>query len=414
MKTIKLYQSDVYIKQWTSKVIDIQKCEDHLNMFKIILEKTAFFPEGGGQSCDTGYIDNIKVVDVQENDYAIYHTLICESKLPFDVGSNVTCCLDWDRRFDNMQRHLGEHILSGAIFNLYRGTNRGFHMGHNYMTIDISLPQETHQSKGFTNEMASSAQLCANKTIWHDKPVTVLHFDKRREAEKLPLRKPLAFDENISVVTVGDLQNPDDCVACCGTHPSTTGQVGLIKIYKVEKYKGMHRIFFDAGKRALSDYDFKHNMLMTISSIYSSSVEDVPQKIKSHEEKIEKLKDKIYNLKKSLIENECRNIDDKIIKDKNPFIMYKINDLSLDDITDISKRYSGKCNKLLMLYSPEYHSYIITSSGDPDCGHLVKKYAALYNGKGGGKNISARAVFSTQSDALLFSDSIKQYFKNKC
>ena len=117
-----------------------------------------------------------------------------------------------------MQRHCGEHILSGVFYSLFGGVNRGFHMGHEYMTIDISL-EEDPKKKDITWEDALAAQLEANKVIWSDAPVTVIRFDSRDKAEKMPLRKALAFDEDISIVCVGSVENAADCVACCGTHP---------------------------------------------------------------------------------------------------------------------------------------------------------------------------------------------------
>ncbi len=414
MKTVKLYQSDVYMKEWDSKILDIQNSEKDIDSYSVILDRTAFFPEGGGQSCDTGYIGDLKVSDVQEESGLIRHTVICKktddiSRLK--ASGEVRCRLDWDRRFDNMQRHLGEHILSGAFYNMYGGVNRGFHMGSEYMTADISFENSKDGIIELTDEMAARAELRANETIWSDKPVRAYFFNTRKEAEKLPLRKALAFDEDISIVTVGDPDNPDDCVACCGTHPSTSGQVGLIKIYKVEKYKSMFRVYFDAGRRAMSDYDFKHDMLTELSNRFSSSVEDLPAKIESREESIKNLKDKLYKLKKALIENECKAIDDIIAGTNDVVIVYTAGELTIDDLADISKKYSGSCDRLIMLYSPVSCAYMLVSGGEPDCGRLVKEYASFYGGRGGGRSVSARAVFSSASDAELFADLMKKHLK---
>ena len=414
MKTLKLYQTDVYIKEWDANILEIKNSADNTNTFRIILDRTAFFSEGGGQSCDTGYIEDLKVTDVHEENGLIFHTVICtdaENISQLKQKSGVKCRIDWGRRFDNMQRHLGEHILSGAFYSLYGGVNRGFHMGKDYMTADISFESGKDGIRELTGEMAAQAELRANETIWKDSPVKVSFFDRREDAESLPLRKALAFDKDISIVTVGDPKAPDDCVACCGTHPSTAGQVGLIKIYKIEKYKNLFRIYFDAGRRAMSDYIFKHDMLTGLSNCFSSSIEDLPSKIESREENIKKLKDKLYTLKKSIIKNECSAIDNIIDNTADPVILYTAQDLTIDDLADISKKYAGKCEKLIMLYSPESSAYMLASSGQPDCGHLVKEYASFYGGKGGGKPASARAVFPSNTDAELFADLIKKHLK---
>ena len=251
MSTIKLYQQDVYLKECEAVILELQ--ED-----RVVLDRTIFFPTGGGQSCDLGFLGGQEVLDVSEKDGLIYHQV--RSAASLKEGSRILCRIDWDRRFDNMQRHCGEHILSGICYREFGGINRGFHMGEDYMTIDISLEEDPSITE-ITWEMAKRAELFANQVIWSDAPVTVRRFQTRQEAEQLPLRKALAIDEEISIVCVGDIRNAADCVACCGTHPSSAGQVGLVKIYKIEHYKGMFRIYFEAGKRALLDYDKKHDRI---------------------------------------------------------------------------------------------------------------------------------------------------------
>ena len=275
MMTTKLYQIDTYLKEWDARILAAKPAADGDCLIQ--LDQTAFFPEGGGQGADHGVIQvssqgsqdvAFSVVDAQEDGDLIWHTVkpaSSEKSLTNDLctilseGCKVHCILDWDRRFEHMQRHCGEHLLSGAFYRLFGGANHGFHMGQDYMTIDIALEDQSP----VTPEMAHQAEMLANQAIWDDLPVSVSYFDTREKAEQLPLRKALAFDEAISIVTIGELSEtsdtePADCVACCGTHPSTTGQVGLIKIYKVEKYKDMTRIYCDAGRKALTDYQRKH------------------------------------------------------------------------------------------------------------------------------------------------------------
>lgn len=406
MITTRLYRQDRYIKEWDANVTSVTEIENGDGSYIVTLDNSAFFPEGGGQSCDLGTIGDHEVIDVQEKDEEVYHTV----KGALCVGDTVHCSLDWDRRFDNMQRHCGEHILSGIFFAMFGGVNRGFHMGNDYMTIDISLEDDAKVSE-ITYEDALAAELEANKVIWSNAPVFVMHFDSREEAEKMPLRKALAFDEDITIVSVGSIENAADCVACCGTHPDTAGQVGLIKIYKVENYKGMFRIYFEAGERALNDYRAKHNVLTELSNKYSSSIEDFPKKLKAQEEKLSEAKSELFHIKKAFTDNECVKLDALIAQSDKKVIIYEVEQFSLDDVFNMAKRYMGNCEGLLMLYSIKDTSYILVSDGSIDCGSLVKEYASFYKGKGGGNKVSARGIFTSREDAEMFADLVQKHLR---
>lgn len=409
MNTTKLYQQNTYIKEWDAVITGISATEQK-NEYLVTLDRTAFFPEGGGQSCDTGIMGDFSVTDVQERDGEVYHTISSDKGSVPNVGDSLKCALNWDRRFDNMQRHCGEHILSGIFYSLFGGVNRGFHMGHDYMTIDISLEAD-HNVTEITYADALKAEAKANEVIWSDAPVTVMRFDSREEAEKMPLRKALAFDEDISIVSVGSVENAADCVACCGTHPSSAGQVGLIKIYKVEKYKTMFRIYFEAGQRALKDFDFKHNMLTDMAVKHSSSIEDLPKKLAAQEEKLAAVKDELFHIKKALTENECSKLDELLQTADDSPILYRLEHFSTDDAFNMGKHYMGNCSRLIMLYAAKSTSYVLVSDGSVNCGSLVKEYASFYNGKGGGNKVSARAMFSSEEDARLFAELIMKHLR---
>lgn len=404
----KLYQENVYIKEWDATITKIVPINN--NIVAITLDQTAFFPEGGGQSCDLGLIDNMEVTNVQEDGAEVVHHVLTKVDNMPTVGQSVHCQIDWSLRFDNMQRHCGEHILSGVLNHMYGGVNRGFHMGSEYMTIDISLENNPNITE-LTYEMVMDAELEANEVIWSDLPITVHRFKTREEAELMPLRKCLDFDEDISIVLIGDKDNPADCVACCGTHPKSTGQVGLVKIFKVEKNKDMFRIYLDAGKRALQAYRLRHDILHTLCNKYSSSVEDFPEKIKASEAKLTATKTRLNKVTQALIYNECQGVDKLLSKSSDSCVVYKLDTLSMDDVFNMSKHYMGKTSKLLLLYSVESTSFVLVSSGDPKCGKLVKEYASYYNGKGGGNDVSARAMFTNEEDAMLFADLLKKHLK---
>lgn len=440
MMTTKLYQIDTYLKEWDARILAAKPAADGDCLIQ--LDQTAFFPEGGGQGADHGKVRLIgsdseavfSVIDVQEDGDLIWHTVCLPdpadgSSEPtgelctiLSEGCKVHCILDWDRRFEHMQRHCGEHLLSGAFYRLFGGANHGFHMGQDYMTIDIALEDQSP----VTLEMAHQAEMLANQAIWDDLPVSVSYFDTREKAEQLPLRKALAFDEAISIVTIGELSEtsdtePADCVACCGTHPSTTGQVGLIKIYKVEKYKDMTRIYCDAGHKALTDYQRKHEILTNEANRYSASVEEFPEKLRIQEEKMNAVRNELYHLKKAYIEAEKEKLD-AVLGDidqsgsKTPVILYPLLHLSMDDAFTMAKSYmgnirAGKTHPLLLLYVPVQTSYVLVSDGTVHCGKLVKEYASFYQGKGGGNDVSARAIFTSDEDARLFADLLSKHLR---
>lgn len=440
MMTTKLYQIDTYLKEWDARILAAKPAADGDCLIQ--LDQTAFFPEGGGQGADHGKVritgsekeTVFSVVDVQEDGDLIWHTVCLPdpadgSSEPtgelctiLSEGCKVHCILDWDRRFEHMQRHCGEHLLSGAFYRLFGGANHGFHMGQDYMTIDIALEDQSP----VTLEMAHQAEMLANQAIWDDLPVSVSYFDTREKAEQLPLRKALAFDEAISIVTIGKLSEtsdtePADCVACCGTHPSTTGQVGLIKIYKVEKYKDMTRIYCDAGRKALTDYQRKHEILTNEANRYSASVEEFPEKLRIQEEKMNAVRNELYHLKKAYIEAEKEKLD-AVLGDidqsgsKTPVILYPLLHLSMDDAFTMAKSYmgnirAGKTHPLLLLYVPAQTSCVLVSDGTVHCGKLVKEYASFYQGKGGGNDVSARAIFTSDEDARLFADLLSKHLK---
>lgn len=408
-ETVKLYQRDVYLKKCSSQVL-------WANEDLVALDQTIFFPTGGGQSCDLGTIDEYPVTEVFEKENLVYHRLKQSSGLA--PGQEVTCSIDWERRFDNMQRHCGEHILSGICYRLFGGVNRGFHMGQDYMTVDISL-EEDPSVKEITWEMAKKAELCTNEVIWSNAPVTTLRFETRQEAEKMPLRKALAIDEEISIVCVGDVSNAADCVACCGTHPSTAGQVGLVKLYKVEHYKGMFRIYFEAGKRALLDYDKKHDLVTILGNRFSAGSDDLFDKIRSREEKNKAVKNELHILRQSVIQSRVRDIRSRLAElqqeagagKTHSILVCEYGDMKTEDLLNIGQPLIQEIQKLLVLISSQDNTALLFSDGTVDCGKLVKENASIYNGKGGGKATSARAIFPKREGLDTFLDLLDKHLR---
>ncbi|MBR5230565.1 MAG: hypothetical protein IKW01_06855 [Firmicutes bacterium] len=403
MITRRLFREDVYMKE-ASAVITSVSAEG--SKTTVVLDQTIFFPEGGGQSCDLGTLGGYAVKDVYETEDYIFHVVDCPADA-LTEGSEVALAIDWDRRFDNMQRHCGEHILSGMFFREYGGVNRGFHMGDQYMTIDISLEANPDYDT-ITWEMAKHAELCTNEAIWQNQPVITRHFDTKKEAEHLPMRKALTLEKDITIVCVGDVENPSDCVFCCGTHPSTAGQVGMVKIFKVESNKGMFRIYFEAGRRAFLKYQQEMDVLNTLCTSLSAGTDDVLSKYSTQIEKNKEVRTQLYLLKKDVLAKESASIIADYKQGKN---VHRYSVLSLDDLVALTREIGPYAGKIGFLVHEPSFTVLLVSDGKTDCGKLVKDNAQIYNGKGGGNKTMARAIFTKMEYVDTFIDLIEKHLR---
>ena len=214
--TEKIYQQDCYLKECEAAVRRSEGDE-------VILDRTIFAPDSGGQPWDLGSISGIPVVKVTERNGEVIHVLK-KGKNTLSEGDRAELKIDWDRRFDHMQNHLGEHILSGIFKSRFDIDNKGFHLGDKEGTFDLDIP-------ALTREMMEEAENLANEAVFRAIPVQRTQLKTTEEAAQYPLRKALSVEEDILVVTVPGV----DCVACCCPHPSDTSQIGLIKITGTEK-----------------------------------------------------------------------------------------------------------------------------------------------------------------------------------
>lgn len=378
-KTIKLFEDNPYIKECESTVIQVLEKEGE---FSAVLDKTIFFPEGGGQLSDTGYIGDARVLYVYEEGGMIYHKI---DKM-VDKGSALIK-LDYDVRLDHMQQHCGEHILSGVFFRLYGGKNKGFHMGEDYVTADIGL-------EDVTEDMVNTVEEQANKFIYESREIKIYVVDKEK-ADKLPLRKELKVDSDIRIVEIDGV----DMVACCGTHPRFTSEVGIIKILKTEKYKKMTRIYFVCGFRAFKEYQKSYKIISKLSKFYSTDQDSLIAKTETESEKlkdsynqVKELKDKMYTIEAAdLAAKEKTNLISKIYKEK-----------TFDDIQFLAEKIN-KNGKIALLSSKE-NKVILSHSGgsSTNCGLIFKEALKGLSGKGGGGSKMAQGVFKNEEDIGTF------------
>ena len=232
MDTIKLFYEDSHMKAFTAKVLS---CTEEAKGFQILLDATAFYPEGGGQACDLGTLGEAQVLDVQEKEGLIYH--LCDTALP--VGAAVEGKIDWDRRFRLMQQHSGEHIVSGLVHSLFGWHNVGFHMGSQLMTIDFDGP--------IPAESLQDIERRANEAVWANLPVRCWYPDEQT-LPTIPYRSKKALPWPVRIVEIPGI---DNC-ACCGTHVKMTGEIGLIKLVSCIKFHAGVRIEMACGCNALA------------------------------------------------------------------------------------------------------------------------------------------------------------------
>lgn len=394
----KLYLEDSYIKKFTANILNItQKNDDIL----IELDRTAFYPEGGGQPSDTGTIGGSFIKYVYEEDEVVYHV---SDKKP-STTQNVECNLDWERRFDHMQQHTGQHILSAAFHKLLNGATTSFHLGADYVTVDISIDS-------LSQEDAKKVEALANNIVFQNLPVR-LHYPDENELKNFDLRKAPSVDENIRIVEIDGF----DFSPCGGTHPKLTGDVGLIKIRKWEKCKDNMRVEFVCGGRALNDYAWKNDYINEISSLISSKDTDT-----------------LLNVKKSISELHSANKEMRILKDK--VLTYEASELytAADEIKGIKIvklvftardfkeviTLAGKIAKMnsaiaLLGVKSDTAQMIFTCSQDVTIkiNDLFKEALPLINGKGGGNPKSAQGGGPDKSNLESALDSAYIILKNR-
>lgn len=382
--TEKLFYTDPYLKECEAEVVDIINKEKKI---LVVLDRTPFYPEGGGQPCDLGEINGNKVLYVYEKNGLIYHEM---EKAP--EKGRVYCRIDFNRRFDHMQQHAGEHLLSGAILKLFKGNNKGFHLGDDYVTVDIDIDK-------MSEEMIKQIEDQVNNYITANEDICTYMVSKE-EISKVPIRKQINVDEDIRIVEAKGM----DCCACCGTHVLKTGEIGLIKILKTERNKGMTRIYFKCGKRALKDYENKHEIVTKLARSFSTEENNIIQKVENQSLEIDNLKKELSKLKKKFAENEAENI---IKTEKTDIIFKKYNSKNFDDIQLLSSEFSGK-KYVLIFVSLEDKKILFINYSDRniDCGQIFKKNIKEFKGKGGGNATRAQGTFDKEEDLIGFSDFI--------
>lgn len=282
MKTRKLYYEDAYLRRFRAVVLS---CEEEKGRFRVTLDQSAFFPEEGGQAADPGTLGGVEVLDVREKEGVLFHY----TDGPLPVGEAVEGEILWPERFRKMQNHSGEHILSGVVFRRHGFENTGFHLSSDGFTLDFS--QE------LSREELAAIEWEANEAVWANRPVTA-RFPAPEELKTMAYRSKLELTENVRIVTI---EGVDNC-ACCAPHVSSTGQIGLIKLYEAMRHRGGMRIWAKCGADALRDTRARCAADGAVSSLLSVPQKDIARGVEKLLEERDSLKEELARARQGLVE----------------------------------------------------------------------------------------------------------------
>lgn len=359
--TEKLYYQDAYATTFTAKVL---ACTEEKKGYQVILDRTLFYPEGGGQPADVGKLGGAKVLDVHEKNDIIIHT----TDRPLEIGADVTGEIDWTHRFDLMQNHSGEHILSGVICGKYGCDNVGFHMGKESITIDLNTKIPEADLPWLEEK--------ANEAIWRNVPVGI-RYPSKAELDAMEYRSKKALEGQVRIVNVGEY----DCCACCGTHVKLAGEIGQIKIISSQNYKGGTRLELLCGRRALQDYRKKNDVanetgrLLSVPGVQADdAVKNLLAERDGLGQELNRLKWNLFSLKAEQVPAGTENI------------LFFGDGLNSKDLTHFADLLLKKGAKRTAVFSQSSEGYaFVLLSGERDARIFAEEMKAAFGCKGGGK-----------------------------
>ena len=359
--TQKLYYEDSEIFSFTACVT---LCEARGERWAVTLDRTAFFPEGGGQSADTGRIGPARVADVRESGGQILHL----TDRPLDVGASFACEVDAEQRLRRMQNHSGEHVVSGLIHRLFGYDNVGFHMGESCMTMDYSGE--------LSREELLRVETLANEAVRADLPIRAW-FPAPEELAALPYRSKLELTQGVRLVEIPGI---DRC-ACCAPHVKRTGQIGLIKLLTAERHRGGVRITALCGMDALEDYRRRQDSAAAISALLSVPRDAVSGAVERLLGEQERQKERLVRLSEQLVQLRAESAPFR----EGHICLFEA-DLSEAAIRELVNRLTERCTGAVAVYwgSDEAGYRYIIGSRHVDLRAASRAVNAALNGRGGG------------------------------
>ena len=360
METRTLYYEDSHLREFSARVLS---CEQVKNGWAVTLDATAFYPEGGGQACDLGSLGGVRVLDVREKGESIIH--LCEE--PLMVGTEVTGIIDWARRFDQMQQHSGEHILSGLLHARFGCHNVGFHVGSGIMEVDFDVPM--------TLEEVLEVERQANEAVWANLPIRCWYPSE----EELPTvgyrtKKDLPWP-----VRIVEVPGYDKC-ACCGVHVKRTGEIGIIKVLTVAKFHQGVRIQMVCGDRAYRHLSQAYEQNRLVSQTFSAKVLETGAAAARINEALSGEKFRANGLEKQLFEEIAKSY-----VNQGDTVVFR-SDLSSAGVRDLAEAIANVCGGVAAVFSGAEENYnvcMVSKTGDVKA--LGAELNKALNGRGGGK-----------------------------
>ena len=361
METRKLYYENCLLREFTATVVS---CEETAKGYEITLDATAFYPEGGGQACDLGFLNNSRVLDVQEKEETVLH--LCDK--PLTPGAQVNGKLDWDRRLDLMQQHSGEHIVSGIIHAMYGCHNVGFHVGADVITIDFDYP--------ISADALSEIESKANDAIYQNLPIAC-SYPARDVLPTIPYRAKKQLPWPVRIVEVPGY----DLCACCGVHVAHTGQIGMIKLLSCVKFHEGVRIEMVCGKRALSYLSRIYEQNRQVSQAFSAKPLETGAAAQRMNDALAAEKFRATTLERQVFDGIAKEFTGR------GNVLYFGSDLLPGAVRELADRIAQQCGGTAAVFSGSdetgYSVCLVSKTGD--VAELGKKMNTALNGRGGGK-----------------------------
>lgn len=363
--TDKLFYQDSHLNKFEAEVISCEPVEGEEGRYEIVLDQTAFFPEGGGQYADHGSLGGAAVLDVQERDGRVFHI----TDHPLEPGMQVEGRLDWEERFMKMQQHTGEHIVSGLVHARFGYNNVGFHLGSEDCTMDFSGE--------ITREELREIEVEANRAVWKNLEVQAL-YPSPEEAGKMEYRSKIEIEGQIRIVVIPGY----DVCACCAPHVKRTGEIGMIKFTDVQRYKGGVRVTMLCGIRALKDYEMKQEQTAEISALLCAKTEETALAVRRMKEECSDLKYQITEKDRLLAAYRA-----DLVPDEEEAVCIFTEDIAGEAMRLLMNRVLEKERKLCAVFygnDADGYRYVIGSRKN-DMRMLAKEFNAAFSGRGGGK-----------------------------
>lgn len=361
----KLFYEDTHITDFTATVISCEPVEEK-KLFRVLLNSTAFFPEEGGQSADKGTLNGKPVLDVQIENDLIYHYIAEE----IPSASTAIGHVDWAQRFDFMQQHSGEHIISGLVHSTFGYTNVGFHLSNNEVTLDFNGE--------LTPEQLQEIELRANEIIYKNLPVEI-SYPSKAELADLSYRSKIEIEGQIRIVTIPGV----DVCACCAPHVTTTGEIGIIKITNCQSHRGGVRLNILCGARALADYNKKQVSVTAVSVTLSAKQDLIANAVLKLKEDILRQQERINNLQAKYLELCISALPAPSETEHAVLFVDKMDTIALrNTVNALVAHYTGFC-AVFSGNEPDGYQFIIGSK-NKDCKELARTFRTTLGAKCGG------------------------------